>query len=238
VADDLFVYHSELQDKAPSMARIWGIGGKNFTSADTLPELAKTILGRQQIARLILFYHGYPGGIILDDHGASLSDQVIADAFKGSKTKVTSIGFEGCWVGEAPDEMAAFGKLFGNASVSGFTWTTWTGDITIDIPRGVTADGMRKALKDFEPWLMPGSPPVAQLVSMGRNARTKKSLELLWYQPGLDRKPPYENDNLKRLGRHKYKARGEAAKRSISVAKAVRSNAPVLPFEYVTVTFP
>jgi hypothetical protein len=238
MADDLFVFHSELQNVAPAIARIWGIGNQDQKSADKVPDLAKEITSRKQIGRLILFYHGYPGGIILDDYGVSLSDKVLADAFAKSTTKIEHIGFEGCWVGEAPDEMAAFGRLFGNADVSGFTWTTWTGEITVDIPKGVTPDGMSKVLKPFEPWLMPGSPTIAQLASMSRSADAKATLKMLWYQAGIDEKPPYLGDNLARLGRHSYKARKEATKRSVSAKKAVRSNDPVSPFEYVTVTFP
>jgi hypothetical protein len=190
MADDLFVFHSELQNVAPAIARIWGIGNQDQKSADKVPDLAKEITSRKQIERLILFYHGYPGGIILDDYGVSLSDKVLADAFAKSTTKIEHIGFEGCWVGEAPDEMAAFGRLFGNADVSGFTWTTWTGEITVDIPKGVTPDGMSKVLKPFEPWLMPGSPTIAQLASMSRSADAKATLKMLWYRPASMRNRP------------------------------------------------
>ena len=187
---------------------------------------------------LVIFAHGVPGGIILDDAAYALDEAALAKELGKTKAKVKHIRFEGCWVGLSPVEMAAFGRIFGATDVSGFTWVSWTGEATVTIPKGIKAPDLTKFLQkqNLEKWLMPGSPSVQVLASMARNADAKKTLPLLWYQATLNRKPPYEGNNFAQGGSHSYKARGDAVDRTVAAAKAVNNTEPVAPFEYVTVT--
>ena len=42
----------------------------------------------------------------------------------------------------------------------------------------------------------------------------------------MDRKPPYEGKNFAQGGRHSYRARSEAAKRTVTAAKAQNNQIP------------
>jgi hypothetical protein len=156
----LFLFGRDQRSAAPAIAAIWKIGVKQQREVNKLTSLAKEISRHKQLDELVLDFHGYPGGIILDDGGYSLSDQKVSKSFAKTATKIEHIRFEGCWVGEAPDEMATFGRLFSAQYVSGFTWTCWTNEIELTIPKGITAKALKDYLKLFEMWLMPGTPPM------------------------------------------------------------------------------
>lgn len=239
MAGKLFLYLSELKGvPASGLAAIWGIGAKEQKQFDTLEDMVKAIGQNGTLDELVIFAHGVPGGIILDDAAYGLDDEVLAKELGKTKSKAKHIRFEGCWVGLSPIEMAAFGRIFGAVDVSGFTWVSWTGEATVTIPKGIKAPDLGKFLQkqNLEKWLMPGSASVQVLASMARTAEAKKTLPLLWYQATLNRKPPYEGNNFAQGGSHSYHSRSEATKRTVTAAKAVNNQDPVAPFEYVTVT--
>ena len=146
--------------------------------------MVKAIGQHSTLDELVIFAHGVPGGISLEDAALRSTTPSSPRRSARRRRRSTHIRFEGCWVGLSPVEMAAFGRIFGATDVSGFTWVSWTGEATVTIPKGVTAQALTKLLKDqnLEPWLMPGSPSVQVLASMARNADAKKTLPLLWYQ--------------------------------------------------------
>ena len=219
----LFLYLSELKGfAAAGLAGIWGIGAKEQKEIDTLEDMVKAIGQNATFDELVIFAHGVPGGIILDDAAYALDEAALAKELGKTKAKVKHIRFEGCWVGLSPVEMAAFGRIFGATDVSGFTWVSWTGEATVTIPKGIKAPDLTKLLQkqNLEKWLMPGSPSVQVLASMARNADAKKTLPLLWYQATLNRKPPYEGNNFAQGGSHSYRARRDAANRTVAAAKA------------------
>src|SRR5215813_13242132 len=104
----LLLYDPGLWEYAPLIAATWKIGLKERIPIRTLAELAKTIGQYAELEELVLFFHGVPGGIFLGDYGYDLSAKPIRDAFAKVKTRIRTIRFEGCWVGEAPDDMAQF----------------------------------------------------------------------------------------------------------------------------------
>lgn len=230
----LFLYDRELA-AGPAIAAIWKIDAKQQRRVDDLAGAAKAIGEFKQLEELVMYFHGYAGGIILGGDAYSLSDPKVAQAFAGTTTKIQHIRFEGCWVGEAPDEMAAFGRLFSSSYVSGFTWTGWAQDIEVMIPKAVNAKDLKQILSPYERWFMPGGPDVVQLASMAKQSSVKRRIWLLWYQYTLQNQPPYVDDNYKKYGPVTYKARSEAKGRTVEAKDAKRSTAPVPPFEYVTV---
>lgn len=239
MADSLFLYLPEFRGPmAQGVAGISGIGASRQREISTLDDMADEIGKFKELDQLVIFTHGFTGGISLVDAAYSLTDAAIAKAFAKLTTKVQHIRFEGCWVGEAPVNMAAFGRLLSAKDVSGFTWVSWTSEITINIPAGITAKDLSKFLQDqnYEKWLMPGSTTAAVLASMAKRAEVKKALPMIWYQQSLDVRPPYIDDNYKKLGRHSYGARADAAKVVVAAKNAKNSTAPTTPFEYVTVT--
>ena len=235
----LFLYLSEFSGiVASGIAAIWGIGAQQQKQIDTLEDMVKAIGQNGTLDEIVIFAHGIPGGIILDDAGYALDDPVLAKELGKTKTKAKHIRFEGCWVGLSPVEMAIFGRIFDATDVSGFTWVSWTNEINVTIPKGIKAPDLSKFLQkqNLEKWLMPGSTSVPVLASMVRTVEARKTLPLLWYQSTLNRKPPYEGNNFAQGGSHSYRARVEATKRTVAAAKAVNNQDPVAPFEYVTVT--
>lgn len=239
MADRLLVYGSDLDSvAADGIAGIWSITAKHRKAVEDLDDMVAALGSYTALDELVIFAHGMPGGMTLTSASYALTDPAIATAFAKVKTSVQHIRFEGCWVGEAPADMAVFGRLLKAKDVSGFTWASWTNSVKINIPKGISPNDLGKFLKDqnFERWLMPGSPTVPVLASMARTAAVSRVLPMLWYQYGLDEKPPYIDDNFNKLGRHKYAARGDAAKKSIVAKSAKNSSAPISPFEYVTVT--
>jgi hypothetical protein len=240
MAAKLFLFDSEFADSAkkvaPEIAKIWNIELKQQKGVNALDVLAKEIGQYKELDELVLYFHGIPGGIIIGATGYGLSDAAISKAFANTKTKIEHIRFEGCHVGEAPDEMAAFGRLFSAQDVSGYTWSSWTGNITVDIPRGTTEKAVKDVLKLYEMWLMTDSLSIIKrLVSQARHRTIKQELLLQWYQYSLEEYPPYQNDNYKKSGARTYKRRSEATKRTVQAKDAKRSDSPSPPFEYVTV---
>ena len=103
---------------------------------EDLGDLVKAIGGYKSLDELVVFTHGFMGGITLGGEGYSLSDAKITKAFSSKKTQIDHVRFEGCWVGEGPVDMVVFGQLFDAIDVSGFKWAHWSVDnSTFTLPR-------------------------------------------------------------------------------------------------------
>lgn len=222
------------KDPFPAIAAIWRIDGKQQRQADDLDSLASEIGKYDKLEELVLCYHGYSGGILVGGDAYTLSDPQIAKAFAKKKTQIDCIRFEGCWVGEDPDEMAAFGRLFGSSTVSGFTWTGWSNTIDLNMPKGTTPEALKKLVEPFEKWFVPNSVNMPMLAQRARQG-SRQTIGLLWYQYTLDDHPPYLNDNYRKFGAVTFKARNEARPRTVAAKDAKPSDSPHPPFEYVTV---
>jgi len=249
------LFYPELREPAQEIVGpYWKIGPSDQQGISTLRDMVKDIDAQKSLDELVIFLHGYTGGMMLDDDdgdskGYDLSEKAVADAFAKTKTPIDHIRFEGCWVGDGPADMAAFGRLFNAQDVSGFTWVHWSNDITVTIPKGITAADLTTFLdkKGLGKWLAPTTAPMAQLASMARTKDTPKKLWLEWFQATLDKKPPYEDQdgnlaaasgkqsNFQRLGIHNYKLRSDAQSRSVLAKNAKPSAGGHPTFEYVTV---
>ena len=190
----------------------------------------------EALEELVLCYHGTAGGIIIGDDNYKLSDPALAKAFAKIKTRIDCIRFEGCWVGQEADEMAAFGRLFGSSTVSGFTWVSWTTMINVTIPKGSTLGDVKKLMAPFEKWIVPNTVNLSLLAAKGKQGGSQ-TIGLLWYQSDLEEHPPYLKDNYKRMGAVTYKDRSEVVARTVAAKDAKPNQAPRPPFEYVTVKF-
>jgi len=243
MAAKLFLYLSELRASAPWIAAIRNIEPKQQQAIEDLEDMAKAIGNYKSLDELVIFSHGYMGGMMLGGEAYDLSDARIAKAFANKRTQVDHIRFEGCWVGEGPADMAAFGGLFDAVDVSGFTWAHWSvDDSKFTLPKGTTVESLQRlqgkgTTSPITPWLAPppATPPLAQLASMARGGPITKTLPLEWFQYTLDLKPPYVDKNLEHSGKHTYKVRRDATNRVVQAKDAKASTSPVPPFEYVTV---
>jgi hypothetical protein len=249
----LFLFLDEFKGfAAQGVARILNVDPKDQVAIVTLADMARQIHKQDFWEEVILFVHGFAGGILVDGQGLDLDGEEIRQAFPKNRvggkdasfpndliTYIKNIRFEGCWIGEDPKRMATFGKLFDAQTVSAFNWTMNTDSVTVTIPRGSTAASLQGVLTKFERWIMPGSPTIPVLASMARTRDTTVKLPLMWYRYALEDDPdkaPFVKDNFERMGRHTYAIRSEATEREIAAERAV-SNAgdPSPPFEHVTV---
>ena len=255
MAASLLLYYHEFGDAAAGLVGPnFKIPPQNQRAITTLKDMAKEINKVGSMEELVIFLHGAPGALILDDENDDvrtydLNEDAIKRAFASTKTQIKHIRFEGCSVGEDPKAMADFGRQFKAIDVSGFTWYHANANVVVNIPQGITADDFKKYLEKMglARWLPPSAPSTAELASMARQQQVSKKLWLEWFQPFMEPTPPYadrdgalaaashKQANFERLGSHDFKARGEAPKRTVSAKDAKKSEEPRPPFEYVTV---
>jgi hypothetical protein len=241
----LLLFDPDLREFAALIGRIWSIGAADIQPARNLKEFAAALHKQSQLDEAVLFFHGIPGGISIGGKVFGLSDKELADALKAKSATIKSIRFEGCWVGEKPDEMAQFGSYFKASQMSGFTWEGVHAVVSQTIPMGTDAAALRQRLGPVERWLAPGQPGVDQLVGRARTAAVTEKLLVEWYEPVVADpiKPPYATEkgqtrsNFDRLGAKQYKRRNEANKRTLKVKDIEEASLdPIALFEYVTVT--
>jgi hypothetical protein len=234
---------------APTVGGIWNVGVKEQKAFKTLEDMAREIGKHQFLDQLVIFCHGFPGGMELEDgRHYMLSDKAVADALAKVKTQVDHIRFEGCWVGNRPVHMRNFGRLLRAIDVSGYTWEHVDCEVTATIPRGATPAEIESLLGKYWRWLSPFPPEsIPRLASLARNHDVKKALWIEWYKYADDGDNPPPPWDLSRQGKdlilrpHGYKVRSEADKHVIQ-AKDIKSNEdedddeePSPPFEYVVV---
>jgi hypothetical protein len=239
---NLLLFSPELREFAPVVGGIWNVGVKEQKEVESLDDIVEELGKHQSIDQFVIFTHGYPGGMMLEDGNAyTLTDEKVTKAFaKLKNTRAEHIRFEGCWVGEAPEAMAAFGALLHAATVSGYTWEHMYSNITVTIPKKVTAAALETAIKPYWKWRAPFPPvSVTQLASMAQTHEAKRPLMMEWYkyaEISSRAKPPWEVAGQDvGLGPRGYKTRSQATQRSVKAKDAKRSTDPVPPFEYVTV---
>lgn len=249
------LFYPELREWAQEIVGpYWKIGHGDQQEISTLSDVVKDIDNQKPLDELIIFVHGYAGGMMLDDEdgnlkGYDLGEEAVTKAFAKTKTQIEHIRFEGCWVGEDPDDMATFGSLFKAKDVSGFTWVHWQNNATVTIPMGSTTNSLNATLdaQGLAKWLVPTTPPMAQLASMAQSGNASKKVWLEWFQATLDKKEPYldqdgnlaavshKRSNFQQLGSHNYKVRSDATLRTVPAKDAKPAGGGQPPFEYVTV---
>lgn len=241
----LLLYDPDLREYAPFVGQIWGIGGGDQKDARTLKEFANAIFKQKALEEMVLFYHGIPGGIMIGGGVYNLSEKGLRDALPAGKTKIEKIRFEGCWVGEKPDEMAQFGTIFSASEMSGFTWESVRQTISISVPLRSTAETVAGLLKGKERWLAQSMPSANDLVKRAQNGAFSQKILMEWFEPFVSDpiKPPFEMEkggkrtNFDRLGSHQYKRRSDASQTTIKVKDIEETSIDAISsFEYVTVT--
>src|SRR4051794_12364020 len=108
----LYSDDSTFRKYAPVIGGLWKVGVKEQKAFESLDDMAREIGKHEFIDQLVIFTHGFSGGISLEDgHDYILSDKEVTQAFAKVKTQVDHIRFEGCWVGNGPGHMRDFGRL-------------------------------------------------------------------------------------------------------------------------------
>jgi hypothetical protein len=239
----LYSDSSTFRTFAPVIGGIWNVGAKEQKPFKSLADMAREIGKHQFLDQLVVFTHGFRGGIALEDgHSYNLNDEEVTKAFAKVKTQVDHIRFEGCWVGEGAADMRDFGRMLRAIDVSGYTWEHIDGTVAITIQRGTAAASVESMVRPYWKWLAPYPPEsITRLASMARNQDVKMTLMTEWYKYFVEedtpRAPWVVNGNGQDmvLGPHGYKRRSQAQQRTVQAKDAENSTDPSPPFEYVTV---
>jgi hypothetical protein len=237
------LFDPELVRFVPNLGVLWSVDTKSQKSIRNVDELAADLGNQKELEELILFFHGFPGGIRLGNKEFGLSDANLRKAFT-KKTKINTIRFEGCWVGERPDEMAQFGTIFGASRVFGFTWEGVRNLVKLNIPQGANPDTVTKLLKPFERWLADRSPSAREIADQAKTRAITKELLLEWWQIIVLGSPaPYDTPkgstktNYEKFGSHSYKRRDDAQDTTLKAKDLEETSLePISNFEYVQVT--
>lgn len=226
----LFIYDGSLRIGAVAFAKLIGHGAAKKVEVNSWKQLKTKICRYKRLATLILFAHGPDlefGGEI-----KGIGGKIVNKLFASCKTKIDKIEFEGCWVGEKPNEMAAFAQLFSAKSASGFTWASATAPIDIELPKGTSVKGVRSALKPYSRYLI--NPDYGSLAARAKRRDAKVRVWMHWFNPDADEnQPPSGEDAM--LAKN-YKPRSAADEVEVTASSAKKTSAPVTPFQHVTVT--
>lgn len=149
---DLYLHDSDFdagQEKIIANG-MYGITDKPVP-IDDWPALAAAIQNQTRIGHLAFSFHSFPGGMIVGSDGRELGEASVVKLFT-KPPQVDKISFFGCNVGNRPVQMAAFAKMFGAKSVSGFTWWMIKTPINVKLPKGVDEKRIKAVLDPFVPY--------------------------------------------------------------------------------------
>ena len=236
---DLYLFDSNFDAAGERIIAkgMYGIAEKPVP-IDDWDGLAAAIQKQTKIGHLAFGFHGFDGGMQVGGDGRWLGEELVKKLFT-KPPQVDKISFFGCNVANRPVDMAAFGKIFGAASVTGFTWSTIKTPIKIELPKGVAEKKIKDALDPFVPYSVELI-PAANVLIKTHTSRKDHVINLVAFYGSHDGTtasslpiPFGEQKNRKPLK--------EAVKKTIKVADAAATEktyqaSPIVGFELLTVT--
>lgn len=156
---ELYLYDSSSKavDERIIAKEIFKITNKKaFKPINSWKTLGKVINRYSVIGKLVLSFHGYGGGMIVGGHVRDVDQLQVKKLFSGKNTApmVTEIHFFSCNIGNRPVRLAAFGRLFGAKTVSGYTWYIVHQRVTLKLGSGDTAS-VKRQLKPYRGFIVP-----------------------------------------------------------------------------------
>lgn len=236
---DLYLHDSDFdagQEKIIANG-MYGIADKPVP-IDDWPALAAAMQKHTRIGHLAFSFHSFDGGMIVGSEGRELGEASVTKLFT-KPPRVDKISFFGCNVGNRPVQMAAFGKMFGAKSVSGFTWWMIKTPINVKLPKGVEEKKIKAALDPFAPYSVELIPAANVLVKT-HTSRKDHEINLVAVYGSPD--GSFASAIPIPLGEQKNrKPWKDAARKTIKVADAAATEkayqgSPVVAFELLTVT--
>ena len=208
------------------------LGGAEHRTADSWEKLLKVLLEYESVERLVLYFHGTPGAMIIGGDDRDL-DAVATSLFAGQKLpKVTGeLVFEGCSIAENAGKIVPFAKLFSAPKVTAWNHFHVNAVLEVRVKRGNTAKDVEKALADYADYLIPNSPNAAELA---RTSGTKK-LVIEWFRIDYSEDPLPPPDLLDSRSKT-FKRRSTATDVKVTEAEAKGLKvAPARSLERITV---
>lgn len=203
-----------------------------------LNDLGVKINAEQKITHLILSFHGYRGGIMIDGHLYDLDGNAVKKALSVQQGRsipdIDKIDFFGCDIGKKPSNLQAFGNIYGASQVSAYTWPIVHQLMKINIPKGTSIEEIRKQMSPYREYTLGFRDP-AQIAAQAQRKDIDETLILVYgSENGSTTTFPLSFGQ-----KFKYKALSEAKITEIKSSNAKKSDAdydsPVVFFERVTV---
>jgi hypothetical protein len=235
---DLYLHDSDFdagQEKIIANG-MYGIADKPVP-IDDWPGLAAAIQKHGKIGHLAFSFHSFPGGMIVGSDGRELAETSVAKLFT-KPPQVDRISFFGCNVGNRPVQMAAFARMFGARSVSGFTWWMIKTPINVKLPKGVEEKKIKAALDPLVPYSVELIPAANVLVKT-HTSRKAHEIDLVAVYGSPD--GSFASAIPIPLGEQKNrKPWKDAIKKTVKAADAAATEnaydaSPVVAFELLTV---
>lgn len=200
--------------------------------------LAAAIQKHTRIGHLTCSFHSFGGGMIVGSEGRELGEESVGKLFT-KPPPVDKISFFGCNVGNRPVQMAAFGKLFGAKSVSGFNWWMIKQPVNVKLPKGVEEKRIKAALDPFAPYSAELIPAANVLVKTHTSRKDHEiNLVAVYGSPDGSTASALPMPLGEQKNRKPWK---EAARKTIKLADAATAEkvydaSPIVAFELLTVT--
>jgi hypothetical protein len=238
---DLYLYDSEFDASTEQTIaqQGYGIADKPIPTRDW-KSLAETIMKQTKVGQLVLSFHSFDGGMVVGGNARTLSEESVTKLFTKRPT-INKIAFAGCNVGNRPAEMAAFARMFGAKSVSGYTWSTVKQTLKIKLPKGTTEEAAKKVLDPLEQYVVGVLPAAKVVATQTHKSRKDYEVNLVILYGSDDGStasaipiPERESKNRKPW---KKAAKTEIPATQAKKAEQAYQSSPVVAFELVTVLF-
>jgi hypothetical protein len=213
--------------------------GAEKRNVNSWEELSVELHKYQSIEQVVLYFHGTPGSLIIGGDPRDLDK--VSNLFLAPNPKIKQIDLDACSVGEAPDKLVPFARIFGASTITAWTYFHVGKPEKFDVPRGdVDLSVLRTKYADHKDYFLPGTPTFDE---MARNPSTY-NLGVEWFRIDLrdDPLPPAPGPGgLDQRGKT-FKRRSDAKPRRINSDKAkelrelYKSKGPDVPFEQVIIT--
>jgi hypothetical protein len=202
-------------------------------------ELVSELRKYETIDQLVLYFHGFKGGLIIGGDGKELREVVRLFA-RGRRPKVNKqIDFEACRVAEGPDHLAAFARIFRAPTIRAYNYFYVDSILPVNVEKTDNSESLRRKLAQYRDYLMPGT------IDRLAKKKGKQKAVLEWFRIDRSRAKlplpprPTEFDTRSRT----FKRRNDAFRRVVSNEDDLRRlindyRSPAMQFEYVIIAIP
>ena len=238
---DVLLVTANYDDKLLSQASLYAkypLKGAKIRTVGSWEELASLLEEYKSIDRLVFYFHGIPGALLVGGVGEDLN-KVGEKYFKGKKVpKVGRLDLEACSVAETPEKVVPFGKLFNAGSVTAWNYFHVGMKVNVDVPSGVDVTKLEKVLTPFKGYLLENTPSAAEMAKKPG----KYEIGVEWFRDDLDDDPlPAPSGGGMDPREKTFKPRTKKDEVTLKTMDEVKAyvekytDSPVRPLDHVTI---
>jgi hypothetical protein len=208
----------------------------HFAIKNTWTDIAAFVKLYDSIDQLVMFYHGVPGQIEVNNNFTSLSNSSVLSNFTGTLPTIKEINFEACNVGNRAADLVPFGKALKVSKITAFTFYWVTSNKIVTVQQGNTAGQISALFADDTGYVLP-----YDWSEIAQRAGDRK-IFLEWFRENFDntslpaKGPPGSLDT-----RFKFKKRSSATDETVQASSLSPSgggqSAPATIFKRIILTF-